>query len=82
MNLALSILYVLRNSEGFLLPRNTLIAEVRMVDSRHTLAEIETAMRDLEGAGQIIGATNPDAAGGSKWKITDAGKMRLAEAGV
>lgn len=82
MNLELTILESLKNCEGIPLPKNTLIAEVRQRDPRPTLTEIESAIRSLEGAGQIAGVSNPDASGGSKWEITDAGKLRLAKAGL
>lgn len=82
MNLELTILQILALSDGFLMPKGTLVAEVRLRDMRPTLAEIESAMRRLEDADQATGISNPDAAGGSKWKIADAGKARLAEAGL
>ncbi len=82
MSLALTILTVLRNCDGYLLPWQTLVAEIRLRDGRPTLAEIETTVGNLEAAGHVAGLRNPDAPGGSKWKITDAGKLRLAEAGV
>lgn len=82
MNLELTILEILNYCDGIPMPKNTLVAEVRMRDPRPTRAEIEAAMRDLESVGQIVGVTNKDASGGSKWEITDAGKLRLSKAGL
>jgi hypothetical protein len=82
MNLPFIILKVLSLSDGYLMPKETLVAEVRMRDRRHTHAEIEGAMRALEDAGQITGVSNADAPGGSRWQIADAGRVRVAEAGI
>lgn len=82
MNLELTVLESLKNCDGIPLPKATLIAEIRARDPRPTLAEIDSAIRDLEGQGQVVGITNRDASGGSKWEITDAGKLRLSKAGL
>lgn len=82
MNVSLSILTVLRNTGGLMIPKATLLAEVRLLDPRPTIADIAAAMNALESSSHIVGIANVDAAGGSRWKITDAGMARLAEANL
>jgi len=83
MTLSLTILKVLSLIPSpRLLSKETLVAEVKLRDSSHTLADVETAMRQLEAGGEIAGVANADAPGGSRWKITDAGKLRLTDAGI
>lgn len=80
MSLHLTILLILRNAEGCLLPQSTLVNELRLRDCKESLAEIYGALRDLEGREQVIGVHNQDT--GNKWKITDEGVVRLAEANL
>jgi hypothetical protein len=83
MTLSLTILKVLSLIPSpRLLPKETLAAEVRLRDATHTLADIEAAMKQLEDGGHISGVVNADAPGGSRWKINDAGKLRLNDAGL
>lgn len=79
MSLDLEILSILRNTD-FLLPQSTLVAELRLRDRRESLAEIQAALGRLETFHEVIGITTRDT--GSKWKIADAGRARLAEAGL
>lgn len=80
MNLALQILLVLRDAGGHLLPQSTLVAQLRLLDRPEPLTEINAALRDLESRDQIHGTHNPDT--GNKWKISDEGRVRLAEANL
>jgi hypothetical protein len=82
MNLELIILESLKHCDGIPLPKATLVAEVRSRDPRPTLTEIDSALRSLEGDAQVVGVSSKDASGGSKWEITDAGKLRLSKAGL
>jgi hypothetical protein len=82
MNLELQILSILRNSDGFLMPLDTVVAEVQLRGRQETASEIATALRNLDATGQTVGIANQDAPGGSKWKITDHGKARLTEANL
>ena len=80
MNLQLEILSVLRECDGHLVLRSTLVASLRLRDRKESLAEIDAAIRTLESRDEVVGTTNRDT--GSKWKITDEGKVRLAEANL
>lgn len=80
MNLPLQILLILRDAGGHLLPQSTLIAQLRLLDRQESLSEINAALRDLESRDQVNGVHNPDT--GNKWKISDEGKVRLAEANL
>lgn len=80
MTLALQILLILRDAGGHLLPQSTLVSHLRLVDREESLTEINTTLRDLEGRDQIHGVHNPDT--GNKWKISDEGIIRLAEANL
>lgn len=82
MNLELAILSVLRNAgKDLLVLRSVLVANLRAIhDRKESLAEIDSAIQSLEGSGQAIGVFNKDT--GHKYKITDSGFVRLAEAGV
>ncbi len=82
MNLQLTILTVLRNADGLMLPKATLSAEATLLSPRTTLGDIDAAIRSLESAREITGVANSDVPGGSRWRITDAGKARLAEANL
>lgn len=81
MNIALHILAVLDLADGFLVPQDTLCANVRM-RTPVTNTEIREALGKLDRRGDIIGLTSEDAPGGVKWKLSDAGKARLMEAGI
>jgi hypothetical protein len=80
MKLELQILTSLRNAGGHLLPMSTLVAELRLMDRPESLAQIQSALAEMEAAGEVVGIFNRDA--GAKWKIADPGKARLAEAGI
>jgi hypothetical protein len=80
MNLQLQILLILRNAGEHLLPMSTLVAQLRLVDRPETLAQFQAALAEMEAAGEVVGIFNRDA--GAKWKIADAGKVRLAEANL
>lgn len=78
MNLELAILQVLECVEPRLMPQPILVSDVK--NSRlktPTTDEIERALRKLEDKKHIIGKSNEDT--GTKWKITDAGILRLSE---
>lgn len=80
MSLALSILSVLRNASPHLLPLSTLVAELRLRDRKEPLTEIRAELDRLEADRELVAVYNRDA--GHKYKIADAGTVRLAEAGI
>jgi hypothetical protein len=80
MTLALQILLILRDAGERLVPQSTLVASLRLVDRKESLSEINAALRDLESREEVLGAHNPDL--GNKWKLADAGKVRLAAANL
>ena len=83
MNLSLAILNSLQHTgAGVMMPRFTLLADLRINGRTETVAEFSAAVRDLEGRAEIIGISSPDAAGGYRYQITDAGKARLAESNL
>lgn len=64
---------------GYLHPDDVLVANARLsVAPSPTRLEIEDAITELEHSGYIIGIRN-DLTGERKWKITDAGKLALAD---
>jgi len=81
MNLQLAILKTLNNAGKHLLVRETtLVSELRILDREESLAQIRDGLRTLEERGQIVGANHEDH--GTRWKITDEGFVRLAEANL
>lgn len=80
MNLQLTILSILRNADGFLMPMSTLVAELRLRGRKETLAEIRAGLDDLESRDEVTAVSNRDQ--GTKCRIADAGRARLAEAGL
>lgn len=80
MNLELQILMCLRNAGESLLPESTLVAELRLVDREESLAQIKAALSKMEAKDQVNGVHNEDT--GTKWKLADAGTIRLAEANL
>ena len=80
MNLELQILTVLRNAGERLVLQSTLVANLRLLDRKETLAEINTALASMEEADEVIGLTNRDT--GTKWQISDAGRARLITANL
>lgn len=80
MNLQLEILMVLRDAGEHLLPQTTLVSNLRLRDRKESAAQIEGDLRALEARKQIVGAHNQDT--GNKWKISDEGRVRLAEANL
>lgn len=82
MNLNLTILGILDSTDGFQLALDVVAAEVRLRGRAESNTEVREALRKLDAQKQVIGITNADAPGGSKWKLTDAGRARLMEAGL
>lgn len=81
----LHLLAVLDAARPHLVPHDTVVAEYRLRDPRvagvHSRGEIEAVLDDLERQGHVRSVANPDAPGGCRWTITDAGLARLRESG-
>lgn len=81
MNLSLTILQILSESGGYLVPVGTLKASVRLRrNPAPTDDEILMALSDLESRGQALRVRNEDT--GDKWQTTDDGAARLVKAGI
>jgi hypothetical protein len=80
MNLEIYILKILSDAGGYLVNHSQIPIEVKLRGGEFTFTDINLALARLEEKGHAIGISNADAPGGSKWKLTDAGKARLAEA--
>ena len=78
MNLEISILQVLESIHPRMERQPVIVADVKNCRVQSpTSAEVERALRKLEDKKHIIGVSNEDT--GTKWKLTDAGVVRLAE---
>lgn len=79
MTLELALLVTLNQTHPRLMPegalRNDAIAECGKLV---TVSECRTVLRKLEEEGYVTGVTNQDT--GTKYHITDAGRVRVAEA--
>lgn len=82
MSLALTILQILDLANGFMVPQATVAAEVRLRGIDATDSQVGRELQKLDTDKDAVGVANQDAPGGAKWKITDKGKARLAEAGL
>lgn len=80
MNLQLFILQSLDAAGDYLIPLETVIAEVRLRGSQASRTEILAAIDSLESKRQLSRLTSEDAPGGSRLKIADGGRVRLSEA--
>jgi hypothetical protein len=80
MNLEIYILKILSDAGGYMVNHSQIPIEIKLRGGEVTFTEVNLALCLLEEKGHVIGINNPDAPGGSKWKLTDAGKARLAEA--
>jgi len=82
MNLEILILKILADAGGYLVNHSQIPIEVKLRSGSlvFTFTDVNLALARLEEKGHAIGISNADAPGGSKWKLTDAGKARLAEA--
>jgi len=71
------VLQVLRDCDGYLLPENSLIDQLRLqVAPAPTMSEAEEWIRWLDSNGYIAGIRS-ELGGAPKWKITDKGKLAL-----
>jgi hypothetical protein len=79
MNLERTILTALGNVHPRQLPNEVLRADVQLMcpGERVPLSEYNKALSALETKGQVVGVTSEDS--GTLWKITPAGRARLAE---
>lgn len=64
---------------GLMLPRATVGEHLSISGFTASKAEVDSELRRLEDKSQVVSVTSEDAPGGSRWKITDGGKARLAE---
>lgn len=81
MNLQLKILQSLSQVSPMLMTVDIIVAEARLGEMNPpTRGDVLDAMNALERDGAIGGTSNPDL--GNRYKITDAGKLRLREAGL
>jgi hypothetical protein len=78
MTIRVAILTALKRVHPNLLPQATLFADVGMILGNPPLpSAIRDAVRDLDDASEIIGVDSPNF--GMRWKITDRGRLSLAE---
>lgn len=78
MSLERTILEVLADQEGLLVPERTVFSDANLrLATTVTQTECNRALQSLEAKRQVIGLSTEDA--GTKWKITGAGRARLAE---
>lgn len=80
MNIQLMLLQSLDAVDPLMLPFETLCADARLRGAQASRSEIQRHVGELESKRQVTVVTSEDAPGGSRLKITDAGKARLAEA--
>jgi hypothetical protein len=78
----LRILSIIDSAAPLMMPRQALLDTIYVYQTGNTLTEIDSALRVLESAGQIIVIANPDAPGGRRYTLTDQGRARLAAAGL
>ena len=76
----LTILKILAECNGYLLPEVQLFAQLN-IDVRPpvTVSEVESELKFLD-ADHLIAGIRPELGGPPKWKITDAGKLARAGA--
>lgn len=81
MNLKLEILRMLDcGSDSLLFPAPTILNQMRVVvKPAPTFNEFNQALRELDAGGLVIGIRDGLDANVVKYKLTDAGKARLAE---
>lgn len=81
MNLQLKILQSLSRVTPYLLSVDVMVAEARLGEMQPpTRGDVCAAIDALEEKGDIAGTMNEDI--GGRYRITDAGKLRLREAGI
>lgn len=81
MKLSLTILLALRDIGARMMPERMLLNQVRVSQPGEVTAQqLKDEMKLLEAEGSVLGFANQDT--GTRWKITDTGKARLAEAGL
>jgi hypothetical protein len=79
MNLDLIILDILERRDPELVREIPLRNETELESGEDiSLADMKAKLRNLERDGHVAAVSNKDT--GTKWGITDAGKMRLAKA--
>ena len=79
MNLDLTILDILERRDPELVREIPLRNETELESGEDiSLADMKAKLRNLERDGHVVAVSNHDT--GTKWGITDAGKMRLAKA--
>jgi hypothetical protein len=79
MNIDLIILDILERRDPELVREIPLRNETELESGEEiSLAEMKAKLRSLERDGHVVAVSNQDT--GTKWGITDAGKMRLAKA--
>ena len=75
----LAILTALNRVHPRLLPETAVRGDAGcLLGTAVTIADCRLALAGLEAAGEVTGISNKDL--GIRWKITDAGRARLAEA--
>ncbi len=80
MKLKIEILNTLSQIGDYLMPQRALQTELQIsLSPPPTMAEVDLAVRQLEGDGYIIGVTNA-LTQQKRWKISDRGRAALAEA--
>lgn len=78
MNLERTILTVLSDLDGHLTTTGAVHSHVGLSTGKpETLGDVRAALESLERKGQVVGIDHEDY--GHRWKITDAGKVRLRE---
>jgi hypothetical protein len=77
--LRLEILKALNDCGGYLMPEKALMNEVRLAMPKMLVSEFTLEIRWLEEKGLIVG-TRPELGGAPKWRISESGKVTLAEA--
>lgn len=83
MNLQLAILDALRLANPNLMPEPALVSQVRLAGATGksvTLTELRVELFALEQRGEAVGVSNEDT--GTRWRISDPGLARLANANL
>jgi len=76
----LTLLKILHECNGYLLPEVQLFAQLNLeVQPPVTVSEFDFELKFLD-ADKLIAGIRPDLGGPVKWKITDAGKLARAGA--
>ena len=78
MNLEREILKALQDLQGHLMTTKVIHSHVKLATgASKSLTDVRLALESLERKGEVNGLDHEDY--GHRWKITDAGKFRLAE---